>query len=81
MFLFGRRIDDLSATVEHIEIQASVCHGHRVIHAKMKKRSGEDSWQADRIIQIRASTEPRGYASTRVPLYVYARVRTYIGRR
>ena len=35
----------------------------------MKKRSTEDSWQADRIIQIRASTEPREYASTRVPLY------------
>lgn len=65
----------------NIESEASTRYGHRVICTKMKKRSRKDSWQADRIIQIRASTEPREYASTRVSLYAYARVRTYIGRR
>ncbi|XP_012342368.1 uncharacterized protein LOC100869385 isoform X1 [Apis florea] len=57
----------------NIESEVSTRHGHRVICTKMKKRSRRDSWQADRIIQIRASTEPREYASTRVSLYAYAR--------
>ena len=41
---------------------------------RWKREGTEDSWQADRIIQIRASTEPREYASTCVSLYAYIHV-------